>query len=32
MYLSGTDRVIRAKKDKSGIHVMKTTQAVIVAR
>jgi profilin len=32
MYLSGTDRVIRAKKDKTGLHIMKTTQAVIVSR
>jgi len=32
MYLSGTENVIRAKKDKNGIHIMKTTQAVIVTR
>lgn len=32
MFLSGTDRVIRAKKGTSGIHVMKTVQAVIVCR
>nr|ALS04482.1 profilin [Acartia pacifica] len=32
MYLSGTEKVIRAKKEKAGIHVMKTVQAVIVAR
>jgi len=30
-YLSGTDRVIRCKKGKSGIHAMKTLQAVLVA-
>eukprot|EP00088_Acartia_fossae_P009251 TRINITY_DN14473_c0_g1_i1.p1 TRINITY_DN14473_c0_g1~~TRINITY_DN14473_c0_g1_i1.p1 ORF type:complete len:127 (-),score=32.78 TRINITY_DN14473_c0_g1_i1:361-741(-) len=32
MYLSGTDKVIRAKKEKAGVHIMKTVQAVIVAR
>eukprot|EP00088_Acartia_fossae_P049848 TRINITY_DN5527_c0_g1_i1.p1 TRINITY_DN5527_c0_g1~~TRINITY_DN5527_c0_g1_i1.p1 ORF type:complete len:127 (-),score=29.36 TRINITY_DN5527_c0_g1_i1:917-1297(-) len=32
MYLSGTDQVIRAKKGKAGLHIMKTTQAVIVSR
>lgn len=31
IYLSGTDRVIRAKLAKTGVHCMKTTQAVIVA-
>jgi len=32
MYLSGTDKVIRAKKDKAGLHIMKTQQAVILTR
>lgn len=32
MYLSGTDKVIRAKKGTSGLHVMKTVQAIIVCR
>jgi len=32
MYLSGTDKVIRVKKDKAGLHIMKTQQAVIVSR
>lgn len=31
MYLSSTDKVVRAKKGVSGVHVMKTTQTVIVA-
>lgn len=31
IYLSGTDRVIRAKLGKIGVHCMKTQQAVIVA-
>lgn len=31
IYLSGTDRVIRAKLGKVGVHCMKTTQAVIVS-
>uniref|UniRef100_A0A336KD15 Profilin n=1 Tax=Culicoides sonorensis TaxID=179676 RepID=A0A336KD15_CULSO len=31
IYLSGTDRVIRAKFGKTGVHCMKTTQAVIVS-
>jgi len=31
VYLSGTDRVIRCKKGKSGLHAMKTQQAVLVA-
>jgi hypothetical protein len=26
MYLSGTDKVIRAKKGTSGLHIMKTVQ------
>ncbi|XP_023329744.1 profilin [Eurytemora carolleeae] len=32
MYLSGNEKVIRARKGTSGIHVMKTVQAVIVCR
>ncbi|XP_045472138.1 profilin [Harmonia axyridis] len=31
IYLSGTDRVIRAKLGKFGVHCMKTTQAVVVS-
>jgi len=31
VYLSGTDKVIRCKKGKSGLHAMKTQQAVLVA-
>jgi profilin len=31
IYLSGTDRVIRAKFGKIGVHCVKTMQAVIVA-
>lgn len=31
IYLSGTDRVIRAKFGKVGVHCMKTQQAVIVS-
>lgn len=31
IYLSGTDRVIRAKLGKIGVHCMKTTQAVVVS-
>lgn len=31
IYLSGTDRVIRAKLGKMGVHCMKTQQAVIVS-
>ncbi|XP_055685574.1 profilin [Lutzomyia longipalpis] len=31
IYLSGTDRVIRAKLGKVGVHCMKTHQAVIVS-
>uniref|UniRef100_A0A182J8N2 Profilin n=1 Tax=Anopheles atroparvus TaxID=41427 RepID=A0A182J8N2_ANOAO len=31
IYLSGTDRVIRAKLGKTGVHCMKTQQAVIVS-
>jgi len=31
VYLSGTDKVIRCKSGKSGIHCMKTNQAVLIA-
>jgi len=31
VYLSGTERVIRCKKGKNGIHAMKTCQAVLIA-
>ena len=31
MYLSGDDKVVRARKKSSGVHVMKTVQAVILA-
>lgn len=31
IYLSGTDRVVRAKLGKVGVHCMKTTQAVVVS-
>jgi len=30
-FLSGTDKVIRCKKNKTGMHCMKTLQAVLVA-
>jgi hypothetical protein len=30
MYLSGTDKVIRAKKGTSGLHIMKTVQVQMV--
>ncbi|XP_027220192.1 profilin [Penaeus vannamei] len=30
-YLSGTDKVIRCKKGKAGMHCMKTLQAVLIA-
>ena len=30
MFLSATDRVIRGKKGTSGVHIMKTVQAIIV--
>jgi len=30
MYLSSTDKVIRAKKGTSGVHAIKTTQTYIV--
>ncbi|VEN46841.1 unnamed protein product [Callosobruchus maculatus] len=29
IYLSGTDRVIRAKLGKVGVHCMKTTQGML---
>jgi len=32
IFLSSTDHVIRAKKGTSGLHVMKTVQAVIVCQ
>jgi len=31
IYLSGTDRVVRAKYGKVGVHCMKTNQAVVVS-
>ena len=31
MYLSGDDKVLRCKKGTSGVHVMKTVQAYIIA-
>lgn len=31
IYLSGTDKVIRAKLGKVGVHCMKTQQAVVVS-
>jgi len=31
IYLSGDDKIIRAKKGKIGVHCMKTKQAVVVA-
>ena len=30
-YLSGTDEVLRGKKEKLGIHVAKTKTAIIIA-
>jgi len=32
MYLSSNERVLRAKKGTSGVHIMKTVQAIIVAQ
>ncbi|XP_023325264.1 profilin, partial [Eurytemora carolleeae] len=32
IYLSSTDRVLRARKGNSGVHVMKTEQAVIICQ
>jgi len=31
IYLSGTDKIVRAKLGKVGVHCMKTTQAVVVS-
>jgi len=31
MFLSGDDKVVRGKKGTSGVHIVKTVQAVIVA-
>uniref|UniRef100_T1IN74 Profilin n=1 Tax=Strigamia maritima TaxID=126957 RepID=T1IN74_STRMM len=31
IYLSGDDKIIRAKRGKIGVHVMKTKQAMVVA-
>jgi len=31
VFLSGTDKVIRCKKGKTGMHCMKTQQAVLIA-
>ena len=31
VFLSGIDRVLRAKKNKEGIHCMKTNTAIIIA-
>lgn len=31
IYLSGLDRIIRAKLGKVGVHIMKTQQAVVIA-
>jgi len=31
IYLSGTDRIVRAKLGRNGVHCMKTNQAVIVS-
>jgi len=31
MYLSGNDKVVRGKKGSAGVHIFKTTQAVIIA-
>merc|ERR1719317_1510017 len=30
MFLSATDRVMRGRKGTSGVHIMKTVQAIIV--
>jgi len=32
IFLSSTDRVIRAKKGTSGLHIMKTVQAIIICQ
>merc|ERR1712071_459597 len=31
IFLSGTDRVLRAKKNKSGLHCMKTEKGIILS-
>lgn len=31
IFLSGTDRVLRAKKNKTGLHCMKTEKAIVVS-
>ena len=31
IFLSGTDRVLRAKKNKEGLHCMQTNTAIIIA-
>jgi len=31
MYLSSDDKILRAKKGTSGLHIMKTVQAIIVS-
>jgi len=31
VFLSGTEKVVRCKKGKTGMHVMKTQQAVLIA-
>jgi len=31
MFLSSTDKIIRAKKGTSGVHIMKTVQAIVLA-
>jgi len=31
MFLSATDRVMRGKKGSSGVHIMKTNQAILIS-
>jgi len=31
IFLSGTDRVLRAKKNKTGLHCIKTEKAIVVS-
>jgi len=31
IYLSGTDRIVRGKLGRNGIHCMKTTQGIIIS-
>ena len=31
MFLSATDRVMRGKKGTSGVHIMKTVQAMLIS-